>query len=172
LQFSMDAPADTVQTYIDSAREIEEVLEKGIEPVDILDNYSAGWLSPEGEYYALNGEIANMLHNQIASALYEKGIIPQDEVNENNPDGWLCKNGWVKIHNNHILFDGWYNEKYSLGQKNVDMTKKQIQAIYEFGQKCCGGVLKLGLGYSQVSAVNFQMLGDNQELMYEKYFKL
>ncbi len=172
LQFSMDEPTDTVQAYIDNAREIEEVLQKGIEPVDIMDNWSAGWLSPEGEYYALNGEIANMLHNQIASALYEKGVIPESEENENNPDGWLCKNGWVKIHNNHILFDGWYNEKYSSGQKNVYMTKKQIQAIYEFGQKCGNGVLKLGLEYSPVSAVMFQTLGDNQELMYDKYFKL
>ena len=117
LDFSFNEPEDTVQKYIDAAREIDEVLSEDIKPVDILDNYSAGWLAPNGDYYALNGEIANMLHQQIADALLLAEIIMEEEDTVGNPDAWLERTGWVKIHGNQINFAGCLNTR--LGRKNV-----------------------------------------------------
>jgi len=174
MDFSLDAPEDNVQKYIDSAREIDEVLSKGIEPVDIMSNWSAGWLSPEGLYYALNGEIANMLHNQIADALQEAGIVPKkpdEEIGaEINPDAWLEQQGWVKIHGNNINFAGCENIK--IGKRNVDMTDAQIKKIYEYCAICHGGKVKAGWRLEFVSAIMFKDMAENNlPALYKKYFE-
>ena len=167
--------------YIESAIEIGKVLSEEIQPVDIFKNYSAGWLSPDGRYYALNGEIANMLHIQIAQALQDIGQIPLYEGSEDeqfflkgnektkadrakvNPDGWLEKQGWVKIHDNNINFAGCLNDK--LGEKNVDMTNVQIDLIYKYIQLCHNSIMRLGWKQIQISASRFQMTAENN--MYE-----
>ena len=131
--------------YIESAIANDAILKKGIEPVNITDKYDAGWLSPNGDFYGLNGEIANMLHNQIADALEEIGIVPKD--NENNPDGWLMEHGWVRIHHDHILYDGYYQAAY--GMDLIPLTEAQIKQLVQYGNMCYGGVLAFGLSYTR-----------------------
>ena len=170
LDFVMDEPEDNVQKYIDAAREIDEVLSEDIKPVDILNNYSAGWLSPNGDYYALNGEIANMLHQQIADALLTAEIIMGEEDTVGNPDAWLERTGWVKIHGNNINFAGCLNTR--IGRRNVPMTEIQIQKIYEYGQKCWGGSLKVGWKMQPMSAVRFRDLMEaNPDALNKDYFE-
>jgi hypothetical protein len=123
--------SSSMQQYIDSALAIDKAIEDGLKPVDIMENYSAGWLSPDGEYYALNGEIANMLHNQIASALFDSGIIPNTKENRENPDNWLQTNGWVRIHGNEIDFEAHMNERLNRGE-NKFMTTKQVDMIADY----------------------------------------
>ena len=167
LDFSLEEPEDNVQKYIDAAREIDEVLSEGIKPVDIMENWSAGWLAPNGDYYALNGEIANMLHNQIADALVEAGIVPEEEL---NPDAWLEQQGWVKIHDSNVQFAGCLNVR--IGKKNVDLTPIQIKKIYEYGALCHNGIIKAGWRMEQVSAVRFRDMAEaNPEGLYKKYFE-
>ena len=169
-EFNLEAPEDNVQKYIDSAREIDEVLSEDIKPVDILDNYSAGWLAPNGDYYALNGEIANMLHNQIADALVVVGIVREEEDTIKNPDVWLEQNGWVKIHENNIQFAGCLNVRYR--KRNVQMTPIQIQKIYEYGQKCYNGMLKVGWKMQPMSAVRFKDLMEvDSDSLNKDYFE-
>lgn len=170
LEFTLDAPEDNVQKYIDSAREIDEVLSKDIVPVDILDNWSAGWLAPNGDYYALNGEIANMLHNQIADALVTAEIVREEEDTLKNPDAWMEQNGWVKIHGNNINFAGCLNVR--LGKRNVQMTPEQIQKIYEYGQNCHNGLLKVGWQMKPLSAVRFKdLLEADPDRLNKDYFE-
>jgi len=165
---------DDVQNYVQAAIEIDEVLSKGIEPVDIMSNYTAGWLAPNGDYYALNGEIANMLHNQIADALQEAGIVPKkpdEEIGaEINPDAWLEQAGWVKIHGNNINFAGCENIK--IGKRNIDMTDAQIKKIYEYCAICHGGKVKAGWRLEFVSAIMFKDMAENNlPALYKKYFE-
>ncbi|MDD5013590.1 MAG: hypothetical protein PHW73_00625 [Atribacterota bacterium] len=155
-----------VDSYIKAAIEIDNTLSHEIQPVNIMDNWSAGWLSPDAEYYALNGEIVNYLHNQIANALQKKGVIPSDAE---NPDVWLEQHGWVKIHKENINFAGCLN--YQLQKTNIDMTPVQIKAIYEYGALCCGGKLRMGWRGEIISAAMFQMLAENLESLYKKYFE-
>jgi hypothetical protein len=152
---------DDVQNYIDNTIKIREIITNGIEPVDIMDNYSAGWLSPQGDYYALNGDIANMLHNEIADALQAKGIIPKtdDEGDEiNNPDSWLEQHGWVKIHGCNVQFAGCLNHKFGL--ENVHMTDIQKKMIYEYAAILHGGMVKAGWRRLPVSAIRFRETDD------------
>jgi hypothetical protein len=155
----------SLDSYIKHVHENDAILSKGIEPVNILDNYDAGWLAPNGDFYGLNGEIANNLHIQIADALFEKGIIPND-IEKNMADSWLEKNGWVKIHNNWILYDGYNLYKY--GGKNMPLTDIQIKKIYEYGALCCDGILKVGYKQELITAPRFQMI---EPLMYARLFE-
>lgn len=153
---------DLVMRYIANEKEIEKVIQHGIMPVDIADNYSAGWLAPNGDFYGLNGEIANMLHNQIATALYDKGIIPKADEDgwsyERNPDGWLSRNGWIKIHGDHVLYDGYMQSQY--GMPLVRITKAQKDQLVKYGQTCHRGSLKFGLTYRSVPVETFAALPD------------
>lgn len=148
-----------VDEYLSATKEIDEVIKEGIKPVKILDGYNAGWLSPKGVYYALNGQIANMLHNQIADALYEAKIIPNNDDSKSNPDGWLERHGWVKIHNNWILYDGYNNHR--LSKKDISLTKAQIKSIYEYGSLVHGGALKFGYTMTIITTARFQMMSDD-----------
>lgn len=158
---------EELNTYLDTVTKIDVIVLDGIEPVDIMDNYSAGWLSQEGVYYGLNGHIANMLHDEISIALEEKGIIPKGYDDEANGHSWLEQNGWVKQHGNWILYAGY--ERSELGETDVPISKTQIDILYEFGQKCHKGVLKVGLKQERISAVMFQM---TDPIMFKtKWFK-
>ncbi len=161
-----------VEDYIVAAVEIQETIEKGIEPVNTLDNYSAGWLAPDGTYYGLNGEIANMLHNQIADALQDKGIVPNEENEAGmkvNPDAWLEQHGWVKIHGNNVQFAGCLNVQ--LGKRNVDITDKQIEVIHNYIENCHACEIRLGWRLERLSLTMFLMACQNKEAMYKKYFE-
>jgi hypothetical protein len=165
---------ESVQKYIDSTHEIDEIIKKGIEPVNIMDKYDAGWLSPDGVYYALRGEIANMLHIQIADALQEKGIVPskpEGEVGaELNAMEWLETHGWVKIHWNNIQFDGCNN--FQKSKKNVDMTDKQIEIIRDYITDCHQCLIKAGWREEKQSIGMFTSLAmNNLPELYKKYFE-
>lgn len=163
--FEDEKEDNSVTKYLNAMPEINEVLSNGIEPVDIMDKYDAGWLSPEGEFYALNGEIANMLHNQIADALQEKGIIPEDAA---SPDAWLEQQGWVKIHDNNVQFAGCLNSR--IGLKNVQMTDKQIEIIRDYIMNCHQSEIKLGWRLTILSAGMFWSIAQDRIAMNKKYF--
>lgn len=168
LRNQIDSEFESLNNHIAAIQEIDRVIEVGIEPVNIKDNYSAGWLAPNGDYYALNGEVSNLLHIQISDALVKKGVIPTSIEGEKvNPDRWLEENGWVKIHGDWILYDG-----YSLGVLGLPikhLTEEQKKSIYEYGQLCCSGKLYLGYNKQFVSAARFNM---TDKFMLHKYFEL
>lgn len=162
---------NTLTNYLNASKEINEVIETGIVPVDIMENYSAGWLSPEGLYYALNGEIANMLHIQISDALQEQRLIPENDEDgmELNPDAWLEQQGWVKIHENNIQFGGCLNSK--LGLKNVNITSKQIEIIVDYIGDCHQSIIKAGWRLEKTSIGMFGAMAIQDPLaLNKKYF--
>lgn len=164
-----------VTTFIESMREIEKTIEKGIEPINIMDNWSAGWLSPDCKFYGLNGDIANMLHNQIADALQEAGVIPmyEDERDKEhniklNPDAWLEQHGWVKIHENHVDYAGCLN--HHIGKENVHINEEQVKLIAEYIRDCHNGILKLGWKRQQMTPTMFLMYFKRDLLALNKNF--
>lgn len=153
---------DLLDRFLQSERDIAEMLNKGIiEPVEITDNYDAGWLSPSGDFYGLNGEYANMLHIQIADALMQARVIPS--YADCNADVWLEENGWVKIHGNIIHFDG-YSQK-----PIVRLTEKQREELLRYGNVCHKGFLKFGYRFNLISMPKFSSI---EPLMIGKLFEL
>lgn len=97
-----------------------------------------------------------MLHNQIADALVAAHIIPLkdgDTIVSKNPDTWLGKNGWVKIHGDWILYDGYMQSLYRMPL--VPITDKQIEQISLYGKTCHGDKLYFGLEKQFCSGTRF-----------------
>lgn len=117
-----------------------------LEPVEITEGYDAGWLSPDGDFYGLNGSTENRLHLNIAKRLLASKKIPVKEMR--NPDRWLEENGWVKVHHDWILFSGSFYGK--------TLTEAQIEKLYRYGQVCHRGVLRLGTAQTQITAVRLR----------------
>lgn len=141
-----DFQKQRLSEFMENELKIEEYHKTELKPVEITDGYDAGWLSPEGDFYGLNGGAGNLLHLNIAERLLASKKIPVKEMR--NPDRWLEENGWVKVHHNWILFYGSFYGK--------TLTEAQIEKLYRYGQVCHRGVLRLGTAQTQITAVRFR----------------
>lgn len=141
-----DFQKQRLSEFMENEMKIEEYHKTELKPVEITDGYDAGWLSPEGDFYGLNGGAGNLLHLNIAERLLASKKIPVKEMR--NPDRWLEENGWVKVHHNWILFYGSFYGK--------TLTEAQIEKLYRYGQVCHRGVLRLGTAQTQITAVRFR----------------
>lgn len=153
-----------ITRFIENEKSIDKVISKGIQPVEITDKYSAGWLAPNGDFYGLNGDTANRLHNQLADALYEKRIVPKKDTDgdtyDRNPDGWLCKHGWIRIHGDHLLYDGYIQSNYKIPM--VKITDAQKKQILRYGTHCYGGYLRFGLKQTKYPVSVFASMSELQ----------
>lgn len=68
-----------------------DYIKRGILEKNILDGYDAGWLSPDGKFYGMNGSAEDLLHMRIADKILQDG----DGLNK---DRELEKLGWLRIH--------------------------------------------------------------------------
>ena len=141
-----DFQKQRLSEYMENEMKIEEYHKTELKPVEITEGYDAGWLSPEGDFYGLNGSVGNMLHLNIAERLLASKKIPVKEMR--NPDRWLEENGWVKVHHNWILFFGSFYGN--------TLTDIQIEKLYRYGQVCHRGVLRLGTAQTQITAVRLR----------------
>lgn len=71
----------------------QEYHEHNLIKKNILDGYDAGWLSPDGRYYAANGPTSNMIHLFLAENITGDFF---------NGDRKLEEDGWIKIHGDEI----------------------------------------------------------------------
>lgn len=152
-----DFQKQRLSEYMENEMKIEEYHKTELKPVEIIEGYDAGWLSPDGEFYGLNGSTGNLLHLNIAERLLASKKIPVKEMR--NPCRWLEENGWVKVHHDWILFSGPFFGK--------TLTDVQIEKLYRYGQVCHRGVLRLGVSQVQITAAR---LRETEPLMLNKFF--
>ena len=126
--------------FLDAEQKIRHT--KKIAQCDITKKYDAGWLSPTGIFYGLNGTTANLLHLAIADKL--KDIFNQKD--NLNFDEYLESHGWLKIHNDWVV-----------GYK-VKLTEEQIKMISVYGNACYNGVLKFGCSQQPCSIIKFNSM--------------
>lgn len=141
-----DFQKQRLSEYMENEMKIEEYHKTELKPVEITEGYDAGWLSPEGDFYGLNGSVGNLLHLNIAERLLASKKIPVKEMR--NPDRWLEENGWVKVHHDWILFSGSFYGN--------TLTDVQIEKLYRYGQVCHRGVLRLGTAQTQITAARLR----------------
>jgi hypothetical protein len=147
----METDCDELERYLDSMRRIDKELKAGIKPIDHINDkeaHDAYWISPEGHAYALDGEIANMLHYQMAHA-----IINQEKVREigkdegNDAYRQLEEAGWAKITSeNWLLFDATHckltkEQQYTIGIicQTINFQKRQMIRV-GFQQRVFTGI--------------------------------
>ena len=126
-----------------------DYIKYGILKKDIMDGYDAGWLSPEGDFYGDVGETSAMIHMNLADDLFKKRYNKQmlddgvTEFGNLNPDNWLEKNGWIKIHHDDIYgsFIGERdpNKRTKEFPYHYCPTEIQIKMVCDYADKFYGG---------------------------------
>ena len=155
---------DPLERFLKAEIKCSEIDE--IEPSSIDIKYEASWISPEGEYFGMNGEIANMLHNRLADLINErhikltgKSLVEDSNI---NVDAVLCELGWARIHGNRVMYDGYLMDPI------IHMTDKQKEAIYKYCQTHHRGIICCNYN-EPITAARFSMT--DKDSMY-KLFKL
>ena len=130
-----------------------EYAKNGIIQKNIMDGYDAGWLSPDGEFYGANGETSALIHMNLAEQIFNAPTnkyavrMMNDGVSifgsGDQPDYWLEKNGWIKIHHNEIY--GSFIGERDPEKRTKDFpytycpTEIQIKMICDYADKFYGG---------------------------------
>jgi hypothetical protein len=127
-----------IQGDIQSTYFGELYLREGILPKNILDNYDAGYLAPDGTFYGAIGETKDLLHVQISDQLFEKKF---NRVPGEDPEITLMHMGFMKIHHNDIY--GSYRFKKDSSDSDTRQlycpTQEQIKQIASYVNKFYGG---------------------------------
>lgn len=157
-----DEEDEQISLYMKGAENTQKLLSEEIQPVSITDNYNAGWLARDGTFYGMNGSYANMLHLSLADAIrsrmtIENGIDPLKDCPNKSMDTWLCEQGWVKVHGNHILYDGYINVCYT-HKPPIPVSEEQLRKISLYGKVCHGGILRFGITYTPCSMAKLEMM--------------
>ena len=130
-----------------------EYAKNGIIQKNIMDGYDAGWLSPDGEFYGANGDTSALMHMNLAEQIFNAPTnkyavrMMNDGVSifgsGDQPDYWLEKNGWIKIHHNEIY--GSFIGERDQEKRTKDYpypycpTSIQIKMICDYADKFYGG---------------------------------
>lgn len=114
-----------------------EYFKHGILKKNIDDGYDAGWLSPDGVFYGDCGDTSSMIHMNLADRMFKK-LFSKNDLKKNDlslfggtedPEQYLIRNGWMKIHNNEI-YGVFMNDPE--GEYLYCPTKKQISEICRY----------------------------------------
>lgn len=113
-----------------------EYFKHGILKKNIDDGYDAGWLSPDGVFYGDCGDTSSMIHMNLADRMFKK-LFSKNDLKKNDllfggtedPEQYLTRNGWMKIHNNEI-YGVFMNDPE--GEYLYCPTKKQISEICRY----------------------------------------
>lgn len=120
--------------------------------------HDAGYIAPNGDYYGLNGEVANFLHVKLADLFVENNII--NKVND--PEHFLEKEGWIKQHDNKLYCYYMYDDY------DHYITKKQRETIYNILKQNYSTIfLNTVTGEFAISIETFK---DMDTYDFEKYF--
>lgn len=148
---------EELNKFIECGMDIEHMRKNSvIHPIDITAGVDAGWLAPNGNYYGLNGAVANFLHIQIADMLKTTHRIYPDA--DMPADAWMARNGWVKIHHDEVYYDGYIQSKH--GYQMVPLTDVQKARIAQYGKAVYGGVLKFGMNKQECNVSKFQQMDE------------
>lgn len=96
------------------------------------DNWDAGWISPEGAFFADKGPTACFLHLNLAeeiAVLYDMKDSNGDGLD--NPDRELEKQGWLKFHHQEVAYLGYHPGNIG---KQRPISNRQIDKLYEYAK--------------------------------------
>lgn len=163
----VDLPTD-IEEYFKQHDAVIDRFKDIMVPDDIHSKHDAGYLDPNGNYYALDGHISTMLHCQIEDALVKHGIIKYDDK-FTSIGAQLEYEGWVKLHNQWVMFEPEARYIWDHTGSLNHLTEAQVNAIIEYGNTHYDGILKFGILHTPVYMGTFRQM-DN--LMRTKLFEI
>lgn len=87
-----DFQKQRLSEFMENEMRIEEYHKTWLKPVEITEGYDAGWLSPDGDFYGLNGSAGNLLHLNIAERLLAS---KKDSGKRDAESGSLAGREWL-----------------------------------------------------------------------------
>lgn len=148
---------DLIDNFFNAERQIEQELSVPMKPITVDELRNAIWVSPEGRMYGLNGTIANMLHNQIADKLNADGIIEYTKDKAPTIDSYLEELGWLKIHDNWIMFEPFAKSRDFTTVTNF-ITEEQTAVVAKYLEIHYNGMGRFGIPHRPVSYVAFKTM--------------
>ena len=155
-KFKKDTWKRIITTEIGKEWSENRILQKNIE-----DDYEAGWISPEGNFYGMRKGTTELIHMTLAEQLYEgpyNAVMSSDGVSLfggiNCPEYWLDAKGWVRVHRGEVraLLD-------------CKLTQKQVESLIRYGKQY--GSLTVNGKFIKIS--DFKNMDD---LMRDKLFQI
>lgn len=149
---------ELIDRFFNAEQEIKQALKERMRPMSINEHRNAIWVSPDGRMYGLNGTIANMLHNQIADKLMADGIINYQQDHQTpTVDAYLEQEGWLKIHDDWIIFDP-FAKTCNFSTVSNFITEEQTLVVAKYLETHYNGFGKFGIPHYQVSHVSFKAM--------------
>lgn len=94
--------------------------------------WDAGWISPEGAFWADKGTKADFIHLNLAEAIQKYYADSFDwMVKTENIDHELEKHGWLKFHGTEVSFTGY--SSWNSG-KHQRITNRQIDKLHDYAK--------------------------------------
>lgn len=150
---------NNIQRFLDAEKKINEDIKKKSIEVDTSKITNAIWMDPDGKMYGLNGEIANMLHCTIADKLVEDGIIEFDKSKYLTADRYLECSGWLKIHNDWVMFDPYASLVDDFdGKIKNHVTHTQAKVLLEYLENNFDGKGQFGIHHHVRTAFGFYQM--------------
>ena len=118
---------------------------------EIEDGYDAGYLSPDGSFYGMNGAEQSLLHLQISELLF-KGEKYNQEMKKCgvvelgagslSPERYLESRGWIKVHHQEVYgYFRWNKDPYPNDYQPYCPTKVQLEKLDNYAKKLYNGKL-------------------------------
>ena len=128
-----DESNDRIQKFLDDEKKNQDIL-GDFGPMDPEERWNAGFIAPDGSFYGLVGETANLLHINLANAIVELNGWEEEAAKENFGKDWfiLGKKGFIKLTNDHVYYEG-YDE--ILGKKPFPPTYAQMETLKKYGKR-------------------------------------
>lgn len=120
-----------LDAYLDSA--MSEHPTAPVKPTD--GRWDAGWISPDGAFWADKGCKANFIHITLAQEIQKYYADTYDwMVKTENPDRELEKHGWLKFHHDEVMFLGYRDlTPDNLSQHRI--TMRQVDKLRDYAMR-------------------------------------
>lgn len=139
----------------------KEYIDNGIISKNMLDGYDAGFISPDGTFYGLDGSTSELLHMQLVGMLTEK-LYPDYALSALDAEYTLMKHGFIKIHNNNVY--GYFALNREEEQEKgylFSPTEKQIEMIYQYANLYYHGKINTGAnGDKEISVTSLKQMDE------------
>ena len=148
---------DMIDAYVEKENIIQE--ENIIQPVKATDFYDAGFISPDGDMFAMIGQTWELLHIQLADKIWNTFSFKVKPTF--SKDFELMRMGWLKFHHNDVYYDAC--EITNIGYKDRPPTKQQLYKLQQFANANFDGIIYIS-GSRRIDTNDFDDMSEDEIL--------
>lgn len=148
-----------LEQYLAAIKENSKIVE--LSPVNISEGWDAGFITPDGVVYAMNGPDSAFIHAEIADLAFEQFNIVEDPKFIGKDFQLMSEMNWLKFNKQKILYDGFMAKELGYTM-TAGLTEKQKDRLVEYLRSTPNKRLYLGMHGKCVTEEEFLSLTDEQ----------